>query len=262
VRATEHLANIAARDGAALAFVQPSVILNKVTSRSAKYDPARMTWIGRIAPVRNVGIAATASGIASVEATKQRELILGAAGSTGPAAMVPWALNRMIGARFRLVRGYTDDTATFLAFERGEVQGMGSINHASLARHAGLLESGKVKIIYSISSERIAAAPEAPSIVELVRTADDKAVMELIASIPRIGVTIMGAPDMPADRAAALRAAARHMMDDPAYIADMKKAELDVEPMGGEDLAALVGKAMSTPDKIVELLKQQTAPID
>jgi tripartite-type tricarboxylate transporter receptor subunit TctC len=72
----------------------------------------------------------------------------------------------------------------------------------------------------------------------------------------------MGAPDMPADRAAALRAAARHMMDDPAYIADMKKAELDVEPMGGEDLAALVGKAMSTPDKIVELLKQQTAPID
>lgn len=262
VRATDYLANIAPRDGTSMAFVQPSVILNKVTSPAAKYDPAAMTWIGRIAPVRNVGISATASGIHSVEATKAQELILGAAGSTGPAAMVPWALNRMIGAKMRLVRGYTDDTATFLAFERGEVQGMGSINHASLARHPGLLGSGKVKIIYSISSERISVAPDAPSIVELAQKPDDKAVMELIASIPRIGITIMGSPGVPPERAAALRKAAWEMFHDPAFVAEMKKVELEVDPLGGEALAGLVDKVMRTPDAIVELLKQQTAPID
>ena len=93
-------------------------------------------------------------------------------------------------------------------------------------------------------------------------SSDLKAVMELIASIPRIGITIMGSPGVPPERAAALRKAAWEMFHDPAFVAEMKKVELEVDPLGGEALAGLVDKVMRTPDAIVELLKQQTAPID
>ena len=262
VRATEYLANIAPRDGTALAFVQPSVILNKVTAPSARYNPADMTWIGRVAPARNVGFATTASGVHSVEAARRRELILGAAGSTGPAAMAPWALNRMIGAKFRLVRGYTDDTATMVAVERGEVMGMGSINYASLLRHAEWIERGAIKLLYTISAERMAASPQTPTIVELVPGAADKAVMGLIAAIPAIGVTILGAPGIPAERAAVLRNAASQMFADAGFIAEMRRLEMDVEPMRGEELGAVVRTVMDTPRDIVEQLKSQTAPMD
>jgi tripartite-type tricarboxylate transporter receptor subunit TctC len=262
VRATDYLANLAARDGSAIAFVQPSVILNKVTSPTAKYDPAAMTWIGRVAPARNVGFAVTASGATTVEAVRSHELILGAAGSTGPAAMVPWALNRMIGAKFKLVRGYTDDTATFLAVERGEVMGMGSINLASIVRHGDWISRDVIRLLYTISNDRLAASPQTPTIAELVEKPRDKAVMRLIAAIPHIGVTIMGAPGVPADRAAALREAARRMFADPDFRAEMKKLEIDVEPMSGEDLAAAVREVMGTPRETVEYLQQQTAPMD
>ena len=262
VRATEYLANIAPRDGTAVAFVQPSVILNKVTSPEARYNPAAMTWIGRVAPAWNVGFATTASDVLSVEAAREKQLILGAAGSTGPAAMVPWALNRMIGARFRLVRGYADDTAITVAVERGEVMGMGSINHASLLRHGDWISRGAIKLLYVISDRRMPASPETPHIVELVRKPEDKAVMSLIAAIPRVGVTIMGAPGIPPDRAAALRAAAMDMFRDPGFIAEMRRLELDVEPMSGEDLGALVADVMRAPRDIVDLLKTQTAPMD
>ena len=262
VRATEYLANIAPRDGSAVAFVQPSVILNKVTSPEARYNPADMTWIGRVAPAWNVGFATTASGVLSVAAARAKELILGAAGSTGPAAMVPWALNRMTGAKFRLVRGYTDDTATTVAVERGEIMGMGSINHASLLRHGDWIAGGAIKLLYVIAGRRMPASPETPHIVELVQKPADKAVMGLIAAIPRVGVTLMGAPGIPPERAAVLRKAAMDMFRDPGFVAEMRRLELEVEPMAGEELAAVVAEVTRAPRDIVELLKTQTAPMD
>ena len=86
--------------------------------------------------------------------------------------------------------------------------------------------------------------------------------MNLIAAIPRIGVTIMGAPGIPADRADALRDAAWNMFADPAFIAEMKRLELDVEPMRGEELAGVVDAVARAPADIVELLKTQTAPMN
>ncbi len=262
VRAQEYLANLAPKDGSALAFVQPSVVMNAITNPAAKYNPADMTWIGRLQAVHNVGFALTASGVTSVAAALQKPLVIGAAGSTGPAAMVPWALNRMIGAKFKIVRGYADDTAEFVALERAEIMGMGSANFASVARHTGWLEGGVVKLLYTISTARKPAAPDTPSIVELVQTQRDKAVMSLIGSIPDIGITIEAPAKIPADRAAALRAAAWQMFHDPEFIAGMRTLELDVDPLRGEDVAAIVGAAMRTPRDAVEALKELTAPMD
>ena len=52
------------------------------------------------------------------------------------------------------------------------------------------------------------------------------------------------------------------MFRDPGFIAEMRRLELDVEPMSGEDLGALVADVMRAPRDIVDLLKTQTAPMD
>jgi tripartite-type tricarboxylate transporter receptor subunit TctC len=262
VRAQEYLANLAPKDGSTLAFVQPSVVMNAITNPGAKYNPAEMTWIGRLQSVHNVGFSLVSSGVLDVRAALTKPLIVGAAGSTGPAAMVPWALNRMIGTKFKVVRGYADDTAEFVAFERGEIQAMGSANYASVVRHTGWLDKGFVSLLYTISTKRKAAAPDTPAIVELVDSPRDKAVMSLLGAMPDIGITIQAPAKIPAERTAALREAAWKMFQDPEFAAGMRGLELDVDPLRGEDVAEIVRTAMATPKDAVDALKELTAPMD
>ena len=260
--ATEYAYNVAVRDGLTIATVQPYVVLNRITNPAAKYEPSEFTWLARLAPITALGFVLTDSGVADVDGAKAKEIILGSAGATGPAAMTPWALNRMIGTKFRIVRGYTDDTAEFLALDRHEIQGIGSVSYASIAQKPGWLDQGRVKLLYSISLARLKQTPNVPALTELVNTERDRAVVGLLAAIPTIGLTVFAPPKIPADRAAALRRAMEQIATDPDFLADMKKSDVDIEPLRGDDLAAMVTKAMATPPDVVEALKSLTSPPD
>jgi tripartite-type tricarboxylate transporter receptor subunit TctC len=49
-----------------------------------------------------------------------------------------------------------------------------------------------------------------------------------------------------------LRSAFTATMKDPEFIADVKRQKLDLEPVDGERLAALINKIYATPKTIVE----------
>jgi tripartite-type tricarboxylate transporter receptor subunit TctC len=58
-------------------------------------------------------------------------------------------------------------------------------------------------------------------------------------------------PDLPADRAAALRAAFDATMKDPEYLAEAKKRQLEVNPMSGVEMEKLIRELFTiTPDVV------------
>jgi tripartite-type tricarboxylate transporter receptor subunit TctC len=58
-------------------------------------------------------------------------------------------------------------------------------------------------------------------------------------------------PDIPAERAQAVRAAFQAMVQDPAFVADAEKLNLAVTPASGEELAAIIGDTFkATPEEI------------
>ncbi len=262
VRATEYVENAAVRDGTVLGVVQPYVVLNKLLNPGARYHPERLTWIGRLLPLTQIGFAWRNAGVTRIEEVKSKAITLAAAGATGPAATVPWALNRMIGTKFRVVRGYADDSAEFLALERDETEGMGSCNFASIVNHPDWLRDNKVFPLYVIGLHRMARYPDVPTIVELVSEPTDRAVIEVLATMPELGMTIMAPPDVPADRVEALRGALAAMSRDPAFIADMKTLELDVDPLPGAAVADMVGKSIAVSPAVVRRLIDTTSPPD
>ena len=217
VRATEYINNIAAKDGLTLGFVQPYIVLNKILNPSARYHPEELTWISRLVPLNQFGFVWHTSGVASVEQVKQKQISFGAAGATGPAAMVAWTLNRMIGTKFRVVRGYADDADEFLAIERGELEGMGSTQYGPLARRPGWIENKWAIPIYSIALQRLRQFPDVPTIVELAPSEADRDVMRIMATMPAIGITIVAPPSLPAERTDMLRKAVADMARDPAF---------------------------------------------
>lgn len=66
-------------------------------------------------------------------------------------------------------------------------------------------------------------------------------------------------PGVPADRVAALRKAFDETMKDPAYLAEAGKLKIDVDPLTGEQLAALVEQVSHTPDDVVARVRQALA---
>jgi tripartite-type tricarboxylate transporter receptor subunit TctC len=246
-RAAEHAANIAPRDGRSLLVVQPYVFLNKVLDPQLRFDPSELSWIGRIGPIEMGGVTAPSVSATIADAMKS-EIILGANAPNGPQAMIPWALNRLAGTKFRVVRGFRSQNDTTLAMNRGEVQGIGNVS-------LGSFPEGIVRVLYVSGLNRLDAYPHAPTIVEIVKDQHDKPVISVLAAAAEIGLTLAGSPQIPTDRLGALRRAFDLTVKDPDYIANVKKLNFAVNPMSGEKLAQLVRAQMSPSEDIITRLK-------
>lgn len=70
------------------------------------------------------------------------------------------------------------------------------------------------------------------------------------------GGSMIGPPNVPAERLKLLREAYAKTLSDPDFLADAKKREWDVERISGEELEAMAKKAVSQPADTVERLKK------
>jgi hypothetical protein len=69
-------------------------------------------------------------------------------------------------------------------------------------------------------------------------------------------------PGVPADRVAVLRKAFDSMMKDPAYLSEMQKAGLGVQPVAGARLQTIVRDFMNTPPEVVARARDAMEPRD
>src|SRR5206468_3141727 len=89
-----------------------------------------------------------------------------AAQGNGSGANVLTALNRLVGTKFNMVKGYKSVSESGLAMERGEVQGISSTSW-EYVDSKGWIKQGDVGFLYVIGSERNPKISDTPTITEL-----------------------------------------------------------------------------------------------
>ncbi len=262
VVAAEYLYNVAPRDGLTLGTVQPGIVLNKSLDPKAKYLPERFSWIGRIQPATLIGIGWTAAGLNTLEDAQKREFAVSASGAAGLAAIVPWALNKMAGTRLKVIRGYESVRPQFVAMERGEVMGIGSVSLADALARPEWLRDHLMSLLYTIALKRVKYAPDTPAIVELASGPLDREVMAMLGSSTDIGQMLMAPPDVPGDRVAILRKAFDAMIADPDFVEEAEKLGIFVEPLKGAELTAMVSAASAASPEALARLREVAQPPD
>lgn len=260
VRAASFIYNVAPRDGTTFGTAQPTIVLNKLLDPAAKYEPQKYTWIGRMQPMTLVGIAWKAAPNHTIADAKKRTLFVGASGASGTSAIVPWALNRVAETKFHVVTGYQSQTPQLLAMERGELEGVGSASLSDILAKEDWIKNDKVNFLYTIAAHRSSKLPDVPAIVEFAENDLDRAVLKALGSVTDIGFTLMAPPDIPADRAAALRSAFADMVKDPDFLIEAKKIGLDPEPLSGEELQEVVASTLNASDEVVKRLREVVQP--
>ena len=260
IAAAEYVYSLAPKDGTVLGMFQPTYITEKINDTRRKYEYEKFTYIGRVDSSVLVGLAWHDSPVQSVEDAKKTEVALAAVAAAGTSATMPWALNRILGTKYKVVMGYPSSAAMGLALERGEAQGIGSTSWDYLLTKREWLVEKKVRILYVIALQRFRDLPDVPTVMEIVDNPVDKNALKLISSTSSVGRALLAPPDNDKARTAALRAAFDRMAKDPEFLADAERRRLGSDTLDGQSLQDLVADVAAQPPEVIERMKELTSP--
>lgn len=263
VKMANYVYGVGAQDGTVLGLPLHTLVLNEVLwkDEGGQFKIAKFNWIGRLDAIDLTMLAWGTTGIRTIEDVKRKDLIIGSTSVKGTVAMVPTALNRLIGTRFKLVQGYRGSREQLLAVERGEVQGMGNAVWSQLkVTNPDWIPEKKAYLLYIIGLQRAADLPDVPTIVELAPDDESRKVLHLLASTSEMGRSFVAGPDVPSDRVAILRKAFMETANDPALREEAKKRQINIDPMSGEQLQSLIHDVTSYPESLYERTRQLVTP--
>jgi hypothetical protein len=208
-----------------------------------QFDASKLIWVGSTNREAYVAFVWHTVPIQSIAELASKEIVVG---TTTPGATMtdfPLLLNDLLGYKFKIVRGYGGTPQINIAIERGELQGMGGIGWASVkAQQQAWIDDKKIKVLAQFG-------------FELAKTDTQRAAMRMLFARTEYGRPYFLPPDVPTERVQALRRAFDATMKDPAFLAEAPKLQLDVSPMTGEEVQALVAELAKTPPDIVHRVK-------
>ena len=253
LKAANYLYEVAPRDGTALGVVVESTALEQALANpAAQYDAAKFTYVGRLATSNNVFMMWHSAKVQSLEDAKRAAALLAGTGPGSIAETIPRLTNALIGTRFKLISGYPASTEAMLAMERGEVDGSSSSWAAVKVGKQDWLRDKKIRIILQTTPERSPELPDAPSLGEIGSSPEDRQVFALYASGSAIGRSLIGPPGIAAERVAALREGFDAMVKDADFLADVRKLDVELDPLPGAAVAQLIERTLSVPAAVRE----------
>jgi tripartite-type tricarboxylate transporter receptor subunit TctC len=159
------------------------------------------------------------------------------------------------------VTGYPGSNDLTMAMERGEIDARcGWTWSAMKATRSDWIAEKKVFIALQFSPVKHPDLPDVPVVTDLARNDTERQALDLILVNSTMGRPYAAPPKVPAERVQALRRAFDATMKDPGFLADSEKQDLEVLPMSGEDLQALVANMFKASPQAIEAARNAINP--
>lgn len=258
---TSALYNTQPRDGTVIGAAingMPTAPLLEPTG--VRFDPTRLTWLGSTDSEVQVTYVWHTAAVQSYADLLTKELITGATQPGTSQVDFPLVANAVLGTKFKVISGYPGTTDIHKAMEAGEVEGNGASAYASLKElNADWLAEKKVKTILQWGFHKDPGLPDVPSALDLAKSEADKQALRLVLARLQYSRPFFAPPGLPPERTEALRRAFDMTMKDPDFLADAAKVHMEIAPVSGEDVAALVAEVSAAPPDIVARVRTALA---
>ena len=245
--------NSAPRDGSVFAAPFNTVfMLPLFGDPAAKFDPREFTWLGSLDKQTGTCVVWHTSSVKTLEDAQQREVLVGATGTNSTPAIFSNVLNTLLHTKLKIINGYATNELRF-ALERGETEGIcGLAWQTYKAVSPAWVSEGSIRPIAQLGLTVNKDLPDVPMAIDMLKNESDRKVFELTVLPQEFGRPFMAPPDIPADRAAAMRKAFAETLRDPEFLADAAKIRLSLDPMSGDDIRALLDRAYAEPKDVIE----------
>jgi tripartite-type tricarboxylate transporter receptor subunit TctC len=153
--------------------------------------------------------------------------------------------------------GYKSGGEMTLAMLRGETQGRGSWSWASFKQeNFDLLKTGAVTILVQMATKKAPELPDAPLVTDLVTGQEERQILEILLAGQAMAWPIFAPAETPAERVKLLRSAYLEMLRDPDTLAEAKRVGVDIDPVPGEEIQAMLTRLYATPKEVVAKARQ------
>lgn len=248
------LYNVAPRDGTVIGtgnrFLPLMPLLNMDGTR---FNPLEVSYIGSMNRETGICLAMKKAGFRTVSDMKDREIIVGTVGAGAELTHFTATLRRLVGLKMKLISGYRTSSDINTAMERGELQGRCGVSYSGLkTTRPQWLANKEVDIQLQLGLRPDRELPGVPLLIELVKDAQDRQALELMLAPAEMGRPFFGPPHIPSDRLLSLRTAFDASMKDAKLLQEAEKLKLDITPLNGADMAALVMRLYKASPEVIE----------
>jgi tripartite-type tricarboxylate transporter receptor subunit TctC len=256
--ATNYLATVAPQDGTFFVSLHGSAPQNQLLETTGiQYDLAKFLMVGQFTPLNSsLTVWRATSPALTIEESKQKEVVLGSTGAGSYQYQLPVLLNALIGTKFKVILGYKSVSEENVAMERGEIHGRGGTLVSWAITEEHWVRENKIAHLVQVGTRRAPGFEDVPLATELSTNPEHKQALDLVSGGSLMGRSLAATPNIPPDRAQALRAAFDKGIKDPEILALAKAWKLDIEPASGEELEAIVKRILSTPKSVVEMVQK------
>ena len=214
---------------------------------SVRFDPVRINWVGSTNRETQVMYVWHGAPAQVLEDARAREIVMGAQAPGSTQFDYPVLAKNLFGFKFKVVTGYESTPKIHLAMESGEVHGTIANWSTLKAINTDWITDKKIRILAQWTLHKSSDLSEVPLFIDLAKTDAEWDALRLMLARLEYGRPFFLPPDVPVTRVAALRRAFDATMKDPAYLAEADKLKIDVEPLSGEAVGALVEQVSRTP---------------
>jgi tripartite-type tricarboxylate transporter receptor subunit TctC len=256
------LAAIGPKDGTAIGAPQSGVIFEPLLgSIPVKHDPAKFHYLGNANNDVYICLARADAPAASFAEALQKEIVMAAsnASSTSDYSQI---LANTVGAKFKIVMGYTGSREIALAIDKGEAHGACGLAWPSISvTQADWFKEGPIKSRMRVILQTHATghptlnAAGVPLASAFAKTDEQKAILGLFFSQSQFGRPYLVPHETPPERVTALRKAFGATMADAEFKAEAAKFKLDADAVPGEVVQKVVSDVYAAPPELIAKTK-------
>jgi tripartite-type tricarboxylate transporter receptor subunit TctC len=262
-----HLYNRAPADGTEIATVQNGLAFEKLfqtlspDGKNALFDATKFGWIGSITQTVFVTVTWHDAPVKTLQDAIANEAVLGASATSSDSYVLAILSNNLLGTKFKVVHGYAGAAEVDLAVEKGEVQGQAGKDWTTLtSTRPQWIRDKKINIIVQLGMKPHRDLPSVPLAIDHARTPDDRRVMELVFAKFGMSRPFLAPPGIAPERLEVLRRAFDATMKDPLFLAEAEKLGMEVDPVSGDNVQALVTRIMATPADLAQRARDALKP--
>ncbi|MDH3240167.1 MAG: tripartite tricarboxylate transporter substrate-binding protein [Alphaproteobacteria bacterium] len=263
VKAASHVYSVAPQDGSVICNVLNTLPLAQLFGLiKTDLDVRKLQWIGNPSRETFIMVVKANAPATTYKDMLKTQVVMGATAPTSLAWMYPKVMNEFLGTKFKVIPGYKSFAGIDLAMAQGEVHGNAGSPWYGINGTGGYspkIRDGVLKVAVQFGFQKAKDLGDVPLLSDLAKGKDEKVALELFSSPTQFGKPSAMGPKVPADRVAAIRKAYGATMKDAAYIADAGRLGIKVNPVTGDELAALAARVIDTPKTIVGRAKKAIA---
>jgi len=257
VKAANYMYNAGPRDGSIIGMLSDYMsVAQLLRPKKIKYDARKFNYLGVMVPANPVLMSWHTGKVKSLDDLKKIQLTVGLTGKSSAGGINTATMNTYLGTKIKFVFGYGGTSKIAHAMESGEVEGSISSWVSWKSRARAWIKDKKIIPIIQVGLKKATDLPNVPLLLDLAKSKEDRAVIQLISGGGPFGRSIVGPPGMAKYQTDGWRKAFDMTMADPTFRSDAKKRSITIEPTSGADVQPIVDRILNTPKHIIAKAKR------